>query len=614
MSGFYTFRWEHPATEVYVTGTFDNWGKSTKLEKTGSVFMKKVELPIQNIQYKFVVDGAWNIDRNAPIETDSSGFQNNILVAKNIEQDTKSPEPQDMFQAAISSVSPESTTAALAGAIPKEQDKISNGTTISSAAPDSTTAALAGAVPKEQDEITTFSSAAPDSTTSALAGQVPFEHPTTGNGAIPGGFPDTPVTEKGDQTFSIDPLPASDTAENPITLQPGEPVPKDIGTQTIHSHVKLDKESYENGASNYPLDSFTLPNVVTPYEQREAEGRGVLDLPKNLIPESSLPITSAAEAEAAKHAKVPDIVKESQEKTDVSAEASAVPEAVVNKADMESELKSEVAVKPPTAEGNTIIDQAKGVATDAATALSSTIAGVAVATGLTGNTAAPTNEPDSQVPEIVKDSIAEAGAPAEAAAVGASVRAKKEFESELKEEVDEVKSSTETPLDQASAPIADENAAKIASQTAPVVTNGIDTKTTVTHTIALNTKTTVTHTIALNKPVDSTPEPFKESVAEAGVSAEAGGDYVSVEHKDAVEEQPKKEVPPTEPIPATNGAQSTSEPATTAAPIEPVANGFSASKKSTEAATPTIASTKKSKRRSFFARFFQKLHFGRSEE
>ncbi|KAF8543629.1 immunoglobulin E-set, partial [Trichophaea hybrida] len=69
------------ATEVYVTGTFDDWGKSTKLEKTGSVFMKKVELPIQNIQYKFVVDGDWIIDPNAPIETDSSGIQNNILVA-----------------------------------------------------------------------------------------------------------------------------------------------------------------------------------------------------------------------------------------------------------------------------------------------------------------------------------------------------------------------------------------------------------------------------------------------------------------------------------------------------------------------------------------------------
>jgi len=514
-----------------------------------------------------------------------------------------------MSQAVISSVTPESTTAALAGAVPKEQDKITNEATISSAAPDSTTAALAGAVPKEQDKITngtTISSAAPDSTTAALAGQVPFEHPMPRTEEFPGGFPpDTPATEKADpipttapseenQVFSINPLPASDTAENPIALQPGEPVPKDIGTQTIHSNVKLDKDSYENGASNYPLDSLMLPDVVTPYEQRVAEGRGVLDLPKNLIPESSLPITSASKAEAAKQAEVPDVVKESQEKAAVPAEASAVPEAVVNKAEVESELKDEVAVKPPTAEGNTIIDQAKDVATGAATALSSTIAGVAVAAGLTGNTTAPTNKPDSQVPEIVRDSIAEAGAPVEAAAVGASVQAKKEVESELKEEVEEVKSSTEAPLDQASAPIADENAAKIASQTAPVVTNGID------------TKTTVAHTIALNKPVDSVPEPVKESIASAGVAPEATSEAVAVGRKEATEEQPKKEVQPTEPIPATNGAK----PAESTS--EPVANGSSPPKKSTEAGPPTIASTKKSKRKSIFARLKEKLHWGSS--
>jgi hypothetical protein len=36
---------EHPADEVYVTGTFDNWSKSTKLDKDGSVHKKTVNLP-----------------------------------------------------------------------------------------------------------------------------------------------------------------------------------------------------------------------------------------------------------------------------------------------------------------------------------------------------------------------------------------------------------------------------------------------------------------------------------------------------------------------------------------------------------------------------------------
>ena len=37
---------DHPATEVYVTGTFDDWAKTAKLEKKeGTRFEKTVELP-----------------------------------------------------------------------------------------------------------------------------------------------------------------------------------------------------------------------------------------------------------------------------------------------------------------------------------------------------------------------------------------------------------------------------------------------------------------------------------------------------------------------------------------------------------------------------------------
>lgn len=44
---------QHPAEEVYVTGTFDNWTKSVKLVKEGDVFQKKVDLePTEKIYYK----------------------------------------------------------------------------------------------------------------------------------------------------------------------------------------------------------------------------------------------------------------------------------------------------------------------------------------------------------------------------------------------------------------------------------------------------------------------------------------------------------------------------------------------------------------------------------
>lgn len=42
------------ATEVYVTGTFDDWGKTVQLEKKGTGFEKEVHLPAIDgkIQYK----------------------------------------------------------------------------------------------------------------------------------------------------------------------------------------------------------------------------------------------------------------------------------------------------------------------------------------------------------------------------------------------------------------------------------------------------------------------------------------------------------------------------------------------------------------------------------
>ena len=45
---------DHPAQEVYVTGTFDDWSKSVKLEKKAGRFEKLVELnPVDDkIDYK----------------------------------------------------------------------------------------------------------------------------------------------------------------------------------------------------------------------------------------------------------------------------------------------------------------------------------------------------------------------------------------------------------------------------------------------------------------------------------------------------------------------------------------------------------------------------------
>ena len=54
----------HPAEEVYVTGTFDNWSKSEKLEKVGDIFQKTVTLPNtgDKIYYKVRANFPFSID------------------------------------------------------------------------------------------------------------------------------------------------------------------------------------------------------------------------------------------------------------------------------------------------------------------------------------------------------------------------------------------------------------------------------------------------------------------------------------------------------------------------------------------------------------------------
>ncbi|KAK4900780.1 Cruciform DNA binding protein [Elasticomyces elasticus] len=178
----YTFRWDHPADEVYVTGTFDNWAKTEKLEKSGDSHEKTIQFPKEQekILYKFVADGNWSHDHTAKTETDHEGNVNNFLLASDFKQ----------HSANISSVAPGSSTIAMAGQQPKEE--------------------------QERD--------------------------------IPGAFPETPAPDDS-QNFSVSPLPASSGTSNPISLPAGEKVP-DINSKDIDSNVKLDEDSYNKSDAN----------------------------------------------------------------------------------------------------------------------------------------------------------------------------------------------------------------------------------------------------------------------------------------------------------------------------------------------------------------------------
>jgi len=153
---------------------------------------------------------------------------------------------------------------------------------------------------------------------------------TPGLDDVPGGFPETPAQEeKEPQVLSVNPLPASTTAGNPITLPAGEPVPSIIA-ETTDDTVHLDQESYEKAdASNFGIGAEppVLPEVVTPAAEREANGAGVLDIPEFAPTEEETPAAA-----------VPEVVKESQAIANASPEASADETLVEQKAELEQEL------------------------------------------------------------------------------------------------------------------------------------------------------------------------------------------------------------------------------------------------------------------------------------
>lgn len=333
---------------------------------------------------------------------------------------------------------------------------------------DSTTAQLAKDVPLEKD-INAQSEA--EKTKAENTDQKPSD--------LPGSFPETPADEL-NKTVGINPLPAAAGGLNPIKLAPGEPIPNDVKTADVNSNVKLDAESYEK--------SDALPGV-------DSKDLSVPPVSGTMIPESSLPIgtgnphinsvsadstTAALAAEVPKEPKVPEVVKESQDKAGVDPEASGIADEVKEKEQVEEELKEKVPEAPSTSEGTAGKGTEKSendktlLETAAATAAGFSAAAVATAFATKDKaieTAAPIaaqNLPDSvkqqlptsvqetinatgaektietvspEVPTEVKDSIVEAGKGPEAAANTAAVEDKKAVEAELLKEVKPVEST-----------------------------------------------------------------------------------------------------------------------------------------------------------------------------
>lgn len=487
---------------------------------------------------QYVVDGDWTVNESSPKEADLEGNVNNFITP----EDILTSDPAAAF---IGTVTPQSTTAKMASEQPIDK-------------PEGT------ATPSD----------------------------------VPGGFPITPSTEL-DKPISVNPLPAAAGAVNPIKLAPGEEVPA-VGIESTNEHVKLDKESYEKSDALPGVEATDLPPVTS-----------------NLIPESSLPVVAAQDVHIStinpgattvglaaevplEAAKVPEVVKESQEKAGVVPEAAADPKEVVEKAQVEEELKEKVTEAPSTSEGTAGVgtekseaDNTDTLAAVAAAAASTGAAVVAAVVAATDNAveaatpvvndtvaaaadAANKNLPDSvkenlpapiqetlasheaaakeetreevspEVPAEVKESITEAGKSPEAAANTAAVEEKKEVEAELLKEVKAVPAVDESKAEETKAEETKAEEAKaveavpvVAPLTAPI------TSATITDVQAIDSPVTEVSNVQVSK----TEIPIEEAQKDIHVVEEPTAVVAKTEEPKAEEPkvvEPQAEVAKTE--------------------------------------------------------------------
>lgn len=76
-----SFRVNNTVKEIYVTGDFDNWDCTVKLERKGDIFSKNVILGDVNkdISYLFNVDGVWMHSSTQPQRQVGNGFIKNVV-------------------------------------------------------------------------------------------------------------------------------------------------------------------------------------------------------------------------------------------------------------------------------------------------------------------------------------------------------------------------------------------------------------------------------------------------------------------------------------------------------------------------------------------------------
>ncbi|KAL8683793.1 MAG: hypothetical protein Q9186_000281 [Xanthomendoza sp. 1 TL-2023] len=312
----------------------------------------------------------------------------------------------------MSGVTAQSTTAQLAGQVPKEsaRDAPDESSKQATGTDETSSSDVPGSFPETPANEASRFSVNPIPASSGYGNPVDLQpgenvpDPSTfTSNTVESTVRDDPSlakSEESENAFGVAPLPATGGFGNPINLEPGEkvPPPSTFTSNTIDTHVTTDKESYERGST-----APQLPDVVTPQKERDSKGASMFSVPgisNNMIPESSLPMGDSTSADKDPGAFIqsagadtstaalagsvpkepsglPQIVQESQHEAGTDVEAGNNRQTVIEKSDMEKELESKVPEAPATSEG--IAGQETGMASAASEGLSGQDTGMASA-------------------------------------------------------------------------------------------------------------------------------------------------------------------------------------------------------------------------------------------
>ncbi|KAF4620158.1 hypothetical protein G7Y89_g14664 [Cudoniella acicularis] len=579
---------EHPASEVYVTGTFDNWSKSEKLIKTGDVFEKNVTLPSadEKIYYKFVVDGNWVTDHLAAQENDELGNLNNVLTTENIVKHT--PETAGI----MSGVAPTATTAELAKDVPLEKQPLKpiGSSDLPGTFPETPAAvekdefsvnplpATNGAAIHDDPELVAADKekTEPEPTFSvaplpafeggvnpvhvAPGEKIPDPNTLTAN-TITSGVHDDPElvaadkakTAESEPTFSVAPLPAFDGGVNPIQLAPGEKIP-DASTLTANTITSGVHDDPELVAADQKKGESEPTFSVAPLPAFEGAVNPIKVAPGEKIPDAST-LTGNTVASGV------HTDKESYENSGAFGTAPVLPPFVTPQS--ERDVNGTGVLDLPPISKNLIPESSlpiggAGVGTFDA---SPTIQSVGP-TSTTAQLAANVPLESSKVPEIVKESQEEAGFAPEASAIPEEVAEKSAVEKEILNEVPvalptsegAASKEAEEPEEKSGvtageAAAATGGAAVAVGGAATVYALGAASKLpeSVTSKLPESVQDSINSINAQStsqSTAKDTPEIVKESIAESGQSPEAASNEEAVLEKKAVEKELLSEVKP----------------------------------------------------------------------